>query len=103
MRLLTERHARHWANAASLKAPYLIAAWTKSKRRERDRAFSDPAVLESSHRHLPHGIPVAVVQAFVGKLTLVPAAGGRNAELDAVASIVKRVEHERDVLTEPSR
>src|SRR5215831_10091530 len=82
-------------DAARLKAPGLVSTGAESKRRERNRAFGDPSVRESTDRYFPDRIPVAVVQAFVCKLSFVPAAGRRNAKLDTVTSVMKRVEHER--------
>ena len=79
----------------------MIASRRIAQRFERNRELRDPSSIEPSHFALPHGVPVGVVGALVECERVEERAERRDAEQEAVAAVVERVERNGEVVVVP--
>ena len=83
-------------HAAEVYAP-LLAAFLEPHRPERDHHLHRPALVEVGGLDLPQAVPV-VAGLLVGDLPVEHATLGIGREAESVATVIERVEHDRDVV-----
>ena len=84
--------------AGEAEPPHLRPPRTVAQGLEWNRRLERPPAGEPPRPHGPDGIPVRAVVPLVGDLPVHPAAERIDRQVDAVAAVVERVEHDVDVL-----